>query len=107
MKLVGQNMFLRQILRVHSISRHTLLQLKCEIHLCSVNLQEIQPAKARKYGYYEILGIPKSSRSIDIKSGYLKVVRQHHPDRAGPDNEESKAIFSVSFKKFRFLLVSA
>ena len=94
---VGENMFLRQVLRINSISRHSFLQIKCEIHLCSVNLQKIEPAKARKYGYYEILGIPRSSRSPEIKTGYLRVVRVHHPDRAGQDNEESKAIFSVSF----------
>ena len=52
-------------------------------------------ARSRKNGYYEILGVSTTSRSGDIKAGYMEIVKKHHPDRAGADNAESKAIFEV------------
>ena len=42
-----------------------------------------------------VLGVSANSRNGDIKAGYMEIVKKHHPDRAGPDNAESKAIFEV------------
>ena len=88
-------MWCRQVLRLHSVSRRNfLVQVKYEIHLCPV-LSATKPARSRKNGYYEVLGISANSRAGDIKTGYLNIVKKHHPDRAGQENEESKAIFEV------------
>ena len=57
---------------------------------------EIKPARSRRNGFYEVLGVPQSSRLVDIKAAYLKIAKKHHPDRAGPDNKESRDIFDVS-----------
>merc|ERR1719266_2119672 len=97
-------MFLRQVLRLHSVSRRNFrVQVKYEIHLCPV-LSAVKPARSRKNGYYEVLGISANSRAGDIKTGYLNVVKKHHPDRAGQDNDESKANFEEATEAYQCLM---
>ena len=60
-------MWFRQVLRLHSISRQNFrVQVKYEIHLCPI-LSASAPARSRKNGYYEILGVSANSRNGDIK----------------------------------------
>jgi len=97
-------MWCRQVLRLHSVSRRNfLVQVKYEIHLCPV-LSATKPARSRKNGYYEVLGISANSRAGDIKTGYLNIVKKHHPDRAGQENEESKAIFEEATEAYQCLM---
>jgi len=97
-------MWFRQVLRLQSISRQNFrVQVKYEIHLCPV-LSAVKPARSRKNGYYEVLGISANSRAGDIKTGYLNVVKKHHPDRAGQDNDESKAIFEEATEAYQCLM---
>ena len=61
------NMWFRQVLRLQSISRQNFrVQVKYEIHLCPI-LSASAPARSRKNGYYEILGVSANSRNGDIK----------------------------------------
>jgi len=97
-------MWFRQVLRLQSISRQNFrVQVKYEIHLCPI-LTASAPARSRKNGYYEILGVSANSRNGDIKAGYMEIVKKHHPDRAGPDNAESKAIFEEATEAYQFLI---
>lgn len=97
-------MWFRQVLRLQSISRQNFrVQVKYEIHLCPV-LSATKPARSRKNGYYEVLGISANSRAGDIKTGYLNIVKKHHPDRAGQENEESKAIFEEATEAYQCLM---
>jgi len=97
-------MWFRQVLRLQSISRRNFqVQVKYEIHLCPV-LSATKPARSRKNGYYEVLGISANSRAGDIKTGYLNIVKKHHPDRAGQENEESKAIFEEATEAYQCLM---
>jgi len=97
-------MWFRQVLRLQSISRQNFrVQVKYEIHLCPI-LTASAPARSRKNGYYEILGVSANSRNGDIKAGYMEIVKKHHPDRAGPDNAESKAIFEEATEAYQFLM---
>merc|ERR1712156_845034 len=101
---MGKNMWFRQVLRLQSVSRQNFrVQVKYEIHLCPV-LTATKPARARKNGYYEVLGISANSRAGDIKTGYLNIVKKHHPDRAGQENEESKAIFEEATEAYQCLM---
>jgi len=67
-------------------------------------LSASKPARSRKNGYYEVLGISANSRAGDIKTGYLNIVKKHHPDRAGQENEESKAIFEEATEAYQCLM---
>ena len=74
----------------------------CELHLTAIRLEEAKKhARSRRNGFYEALGVPQSSRQVDIKQAYLRIAKKHHPDRAGHENTESREIFDVSqyFKK--------
>ncbi len=42
--------------------------------------------------YYKILGITKSASEDEIKKAYRKLAHQHHPDKAGGDEEKFKEI---------------
>lgn len=42
--------------------------------------------------YYNILGVPSSATQDEIKRAFRKQARQHHPDRAGGDEESFKKI---------------
>ena len=65
--------------------------------MSALRLEEVKKhARSRRNGFYEVLGIPQSSRMVDIKQAYLRIAKVHHPDRAGQDNEESREIFDVS-----------
>ena len=69
----------------------------CELHLTALRLEEAKKhARSRRNGFYEVLGVPQSSRMVDIKQAYLRIAKKHHPDRAGHDNTESREIFDVS-----------
>ena len=71
--------------------------VKCEIHVSSIYFNDkLGPARSRRNGFYEVLGVPQSSRLVDIKAAYLRIAKKHHPDRAGSDNQESREIFDVS-----------
>ena len=60
-------MWFRQVLKLQSISRQNFrVQVKYEIHLCPI-LSASAPARSRKNGYYEILGVSANSRNGDIK----------------------------------------
>ena len=78
-----------------------------EFHVSSNKLQASrQSAKSIRHGYYQVLGISPTSRQSDIKRAYLEIVKKHHPDRAGSDNEESKAIFAVSISVSQYFCIS-
>lgn len=42
--------------------------------------------------YYTILGVERSATAEDIKRAYRKLAHQHHPDKAGGDEERFKKI---------------
>ena len=46
--------------------------------------------------YYEILEIPKSASSADIKKAYLKLAKQYHPDHNQGNKESEKKFQEVS-----------
>ena len=78
-----------------------LVSVSCEFHVSSVNCE--RPAKHKRNGYYEVLGIPQSSKNADIKHAYLRIARKHHPDKAG-DDEESKKIFEEATQAYQTLM---
>ena len=45
-----------------------------------------------KKDYYKILGVEKNSSEDDIKKAYRKLAHQHHPDKAGGDEQKFKEI---------------
>jgi molecular chaperone DnaJ len=42
--------------------------------------------------YYHILGVPRTATAEEIKKAYRKLAHQHHPDKAGGDEEKFKQI---------------
>ena len=71
-------MWFRQVLRLHSISRQNFrVQVKYEIHLCPI-LSASAPARSRKNGYYEILGVSANSRNGDIKVKLVSMELNHN-----------------------------
>ena len=70
-------MWFRQVLRLQSISRQNFrVQVKYEIHLCPI-LSASAPARSRKNGYYEILGVSANSRNGDIKVKLVSMELNH------------------------------
>ena len=71
-------MWFRQVLRLQSISRQNFrVQIKYEIHLCPI-LSASAPARSRKNGYYEILGVSANSRNGDIKVKLVSLELNHN-----------------------------
>ena len=71
-------MWFRQVLRLQSISRQNFrVQVKYEIHLCPI-LSASAPARSRKNGYYEILGVSANSRNGDIKVKLVSLELNHN-----------------------------
>lgn len=77
---------------------------KCEIHLSAFKFQELKPARERRNGFYEVLGLPQSSRIVDIKAAYLRIAKKHHPDKAGENNAESREIFEEATEAYQCLI---
>lgn len=42
--------------------------------------------------YYQILGVPKTASEAEIKTAFRKLAHQHHPDKAGGNNDKFKEI---------------
>ncbi len=55
-----------------------------------------------KRDYYEVLGVPKTASSDDIKKAYRKLAMQHHPDR-NPGNKESEEKFKEASEAYSVL----
>eukprot|EP00095_Tigriopus_kingsejongensis_P010082 maker-scaffold774_size99688-snap-gene-0.19 protein:Tk10082 transcript:maker-scaffold774_size99688-snap-gene-0.19-mRNA-1 annotation:"molecular chaperone" len=51
----------------------------------------------RPYAYYEILGIPRSSRMSDVKAAYLRLAKRYHPDMVGAVDETTKSELRSKF----------
>jgi len=101
-------MSLRQIIRLLPSTRQNgrqIIQIKCEIHVSSIYFNDkLGPARSRRNGFYEVLGVPQSSRLVDIKAAYLRIAKKHHPDRAGSDNQESREIFDEASEAYQCLM---
>ena len=55
-----------------------------------------------KRDYYEILGVPRSANSDEIKKAYRKAALQYHPDR-NPDNKEAEEKFKEAAEAYEIL----
>ena len=77
------------------------VSVSCEFHVSSVICEK--QAKHRRNGYYEVLGIPQTSKMADIKHAYLRIAKKHHPDKAGND-EKSKKIFEEATEAYQTLM---
>ncbi|MBC7419043.1 MAG: J domain-containing protein, partial [Pedobacter sp.] len=42
--------------------------------------------------YYKVLGLAKDATAADVKKGYRKLARKHHPD-INPNNAEAEKLF--------------
>ncbi len=42
--------------------------------------------------HYEVLGVPASAPTSEVRRAYVALARQHHPDRDGGDAEAMRAI---------------
>jgi molecular chaperone DnaJ len=55
-----------------------------------------------KRDYYEILGIPRSATSEEVKAAYRKLALKYHPDR-NPDNKEAEDKFKAAAEAYEIL----
>ena len=78
--------------------------VSCEFHVSAIKWNDKKPACSVRNGYYDVLGIPRSSKNADIKHAYLRIAMKHHPDKAGEDNKESKEIFDEATEAYQTLM---
>ena len=46
---------------------------------------------SQPYAYYDVLGIPKTSKVRDIKSAYFRLAKKYHPDMQTLSESDAKA----------------
>lgn len=71
------------ILRFKPISRFLSASFKTK-----AAVQERVSITATDMSFYELLGIPESGTSLDIKQAYKQLARKYHPDVSPPDRVE-------------------
>lgn len=42
--------------------------------------------------HYDVLGVPSTAPTSEVRRAYVSLARRHHPDRAGGDDEAMRAI---------------
>ena len=43
-------------------------------------------------GHYEVLGVAPDAASSEVRRAYLRLAREHHPDRSGGDPDRMRAV---------------
>lgn len=55
-----------------------------------------------KRDFYEVLGVPRSATTEDIKAAYRKLALKYHPDR-NPGNKEAEEKFKEAAEAYEIL----
>jgi len=65
-------------------------------------MPKTDPRMASKRDYYEVLGVEKTASEEEIKRAYLKLAKEHHPDR-NPGDEDAVAKFKEAAEAYDVL----
>ncbi len=74
-----------------------------DIHTTNASNFYLTNNKLAKRDYYEILGVPKTATSKDIKKAYYELAKKYHPDQSKSGDKAKFQEVSEAYEVFFYL----